>query len=370
MLGPLRQTILKEFITLVRDPAARQMLIGAPLAQLLIFSFAASMEVRNINIAVINEDSGRWSQELVMRIESASFVDSVIVLPSRKQLDTLIDRRKVLLAAHLPADFSRRIENGESGQVQLTFDGRRANTAQITFSYIQGIANDLSSELAQGTSPSAKPNPVATVRHWFNPNLIFLWYMVPALVATLALIPAFSMSALSVAREREMGTFDQLVVSPVSTVEIILGKLLPAVFGGMLSGTVVTILAIFAFGIAFNGSILMMFVSMLVFVFAISGIGLTISAVCNTQQQAFLGLFGCMIFIMVTSGFISPVDNMSEPLQLIAQINPLKHFLEIVLGSFLKSMTVAELFASLWPMALIGVVTVSCASLILRRSIH
>jgi ABC-2 type transport system permease protein len=366
MLGPLRHTIVKEFITLIRDPAARQMLIAAPLAQLLIFSFAATMEVRNINIAVINEDSGRWSQELVMRIQAAGFVDSTIVLPNSSGLDPLIDRRKVLLAVHVPADFSRRIESGEPGQVQLTFDGRRANSGQITFSYIQSIVNQLNAELASDTGVL----PAAAVRHWFNPNLIFLWFMVPALVATLALIPTFAMSTLSVAREREMGTFDQLVVSPVSTLEIILGKLLPAVVGGMSSGTLITILAIFVYGISFNGNMALMLLSMLVFVFSIAGIGLTISASCNTQQQAFLGMFGCMILIMVTSGFLSPVDNMPDYLQLVAQMNPLKHFLTIVLGSFLKSMTTSEILSSLWPMVLIGVVTVSSASLIVRRSTH
>lgn len=366
MLGPLRHTIVKEFITLIRDPATLQMLVAAPLAQLLVFAFAASMEVRNINIAVINDDSGRWSQELMMRIEAASFVDSIIVLPSSNGLDTLIDRRKVLLAAHIPADFSRTIDRQELAQVQLTFDGRRANSGQITLSYIQGIVNELNGEFANG----AMGPPAAIVRHWFNPNLIFLWFMVPGLVATLALIPAFSMSTLSVAREREMGTFDQLVVSPVSTLEIILGKLLPAVFAGMSSGTLITILAIYAFGIAFNGSMLLMLLSMLVFVFAIAGIGLTISANCNTQQQAFLGMFGSMIFIMVTSGFLSPVDNMPAYLQLVAQANPLKHFLDIVLGSFLKSMTPTEILSSLWPMLIIGVITVSTASIILRRSIR
>lgn len=366
MLGPLRHTIVKEFLTLIRDPATRQMLIAAPLAQLLVFSFAASMEVRNVHIAVINEDGGRWSQELLMRIESANFVDSVIVLPSSNGVDKLIDQRKVLLAVHVPADFSRAINTGASGNVQLTFDGRRANSGQITYSYIQSIVNEFNGELVSG----AMAPPVAIVRQWFNPNLIFLWFMVPALVATLALIPAFSMSALSVAREREMGTFDQLVVSPVSTPEIVLGKLLPAVFAGMSSGVLITLLAIFVYGIAFNGSMLLMLLSMLVFVFAIAGIGLTISSRCSTQQQAFMGLFGCMMFIMVTSGFISPVDNMPEFLRLIAQINPLKHFLEIVLGSFLKSMTPAEVFANLWPMALIGVVTVATAALLVRRSIH
>lgn len=366
MLGPLRHTIVKEFLTLIRDPTTLQLLVAAPLAQLLIFSFAASMEVRNINIAVVNEDSGQWSRELVMRIEAASFVDSIIVLPSSNGFDTLIDRRKVLLVAHIPADFSRQIERGESGQVQLIFDGRRANAGQITLSYIQGIVSKLNGELVEG----AGNFPSAIVRHWFNPNLIFLWFMVPALVATLALIPTFSMSTLSVAREREMGTFDQLLVSPVSTLEIILGKLLPAVFAGMSSGILVTLLAIFAFGIVFDGSIVLMMLSMLVFVVAVAGIGLSISATCNTQQQAFLGMFGFVILIMMTSGFVSPVDNMPQYLQFFAQLNPLKHFLVIVLGSFLKSMTAAEIFANLWPLALIAVATVTSASLILRRSIQ
>ncbi len=363
MLGPLRHTITKEFLTLMRDPAARQMLLAAPILQVLIFSFAATLEVRNVNVAVINEDAGRWSRELIMRIDASSFIDEIIYLPSTHALVASIEQRQALVALHFPADFSRNAVQGSPAVVQAIFDGRRANAGQIAMTYIQSIVNDIRLD---AVSSAAAPLDGAIVRNWFNPNLEYKWFIVPALVATLALIPALLIATLGVARDRELGTFDQLVVSPVSTLEIILGKILPAVLAGMLSGTLVFLLAIYAYKVGFTGSLSLLFLSMIVFVFAVAGIGLAVSAACNTQQQALMGVFSLISPMMITSGFVSPVENMPEALQYVAEINPLKHFMIIVQGSFLKAMTPAELLFSLWPMLVVGSLTVGTAALIIR----
>lgn len=369
MLGPLRHTMAKEFITLLRDPTSRRLVLGMPFLQVLIFSFAATMDVKHLNIAVVNDDSGRWSHEYIQRVEAASFVDEIISLPSMAGVQGLIDRRDVMLAIHIQSEFSRQIAAGQPGRIQLLIDGRRANAGQITVSYLQGIANTMQMELAVDAAEMGVP-PRAMVRHWFNPNLEYRWFIVPALVATLSFIPALLMSTLGVARDREMGTFDQLVVSPVSTLEIILGKTLPPVLADMMSGFIVFLLAIFAFQVEFTGSVVLLFLSMLVFVFAITGIGLTVSATCNTQQQAMMGMFTLTTPLFITSGFISPVINMPPALQFMAQLNPLRHFLDIVQGSFLKALTPAEIWSSLWPMMLIACVTLAAAASIVRRRVQ
>jgi ABC-2 type transport system permease protein len=368
MLGPLRHTVVKEFLVMIRDPASRVMMLGAPILQLLIFSFAATMEVRNVNVAVVNQDTGQWSYEFIARVEAAGFIDELIVLPSLNRVERLINTRDTLLAIHIQDDFSKNISAGKPASVQLLVDGRRANAGQIAFSYLQSIANELQFELVAEKSNVAVPQ--VQVRNWYNPNLEYRWFIVPALVTTLAFIPAISISILSVARDRELGTLDQLVVSPVSTTEIILGKALPPVFAGLISSFIVFILAVFAFQVPFTGNVLMLFLSLSIFVLAVSGFGLAISCACNTQQQALMGMFALTVPMFITSGFISPVENMPEMLQHFAEVNPLKHAMIIVQGSFLQAMTAAEIWSNLWPMMLIGLGALSIAGATLRWRIQ
>jgi ABC-2 type transport system permease protein len=368
MLGPLRHTVWKEFLVVMRDPASRVMILGMPLIQLLVFAFAATLEVRNINVVVVNQDAGRWSHEVIARVKASSFVDELIYLPSLGEAKDAIDTRGALLAMHFQPDFSRNIAAGKPAQIQLLLDGRRANTAQVATSYLQTIASELQLELiAQQTNVAL---PSVEVRPWYNPNLEYRWFIVPGLVVTLAFIPAIAISILSVARDRELGTLDQLVVSPVSPLEIILGKALPAVFAGMISSFVVFALAVFAFQVPFTGSVLILFLSQLVFVFSCAGLGLAISAGCNTQQQALMGMFAIATPLFITSGFVTPVENMPLALQYFAELNPLKHEMIIVLGCFLQATTIQEVWRGLWPMILIGAVTMGMAGVILRWRIQ
>lgn len=368
MLGALRHTVVKEFLVLLRDPASRALIFLMPVIQLMVFAFAATLEVRNVTVAVFNEDTGHSAREFVQRVAAASFIDEVVPVHSLNAVEGLIDVRQVLLAIHFPPDFSRKLSAGEPGVVQVLVDGRRANAGQITFSYLQQIASGLEIEmLSSVTGPVA---PEVVVRAWYNPNLQYRWFIVPALVATLAFVPAISISLLSVARDRELGTLDQLVVAPISTFEIVLGKALPPVFAGMVASFMVLVLARFFFGVPFTGSLPILFFSLLMFVFACSGFGLAISACCSTQQQALMSMFTLTVPLFITSGFVTPVENMPQFLQYLSQLNPLKHVMVAIHGSFLRSMTLAEAWGNIGPLLLMGVVTMAAAGAIMRWRIQ
>jgi ABC-2 type transport system permease protein len=366
MFGQLRYVITKEFLTFFRDPATRRVLLLMPIVQLIVYAFAANLEVRNVNIGIINQDQGQWSYELIQRVTAASFVSDVFYYPSTEALNTAISHRKVLLALNFQADFSRLIDAGSTAPLQIILDGRRANSGQIAQSYLSTISAGLNAQIALARGAPAMTTEV-NVRHWFNPNLVYRWFIVPATVAIMSMMTPLMMASLSIARERELGTFDQLLVAPLSSAQIIIGKVMPCLIAGIISGCLTTALAIFAFGIPFEGNMTMLLTSMPVFVLAITGYGLVMSSMCATQQQAMMGVVFSMIPFILTSGFITPVENMPAALQAFAEINPLKHFILIVQGSFLKSLSPRDLFIHLQPLLLIALTTLAAATLVLRN---
>jgi len=367
MITRLAAQIVKELLSLLRDPKSRLTLIVPPLMQLFVFSFAATLEVTNVSVAVLNDDAGRWSREMIQRLEGAEFVGRLVYVETPAELGTLIDRREALAAVHFPADFSRDVGRGQPASAQVLLDGRRANSSQITFGYLNAIAAGLGAELVQATGFGL---PEVAVRHWFNPNLIYRWFLVPSLSGMLAMLMALVVTALSIARERELGTFDQLLVSPAQPLEIIIGKTVPALLIGTVLGSVMISAGVLAFRIPFTGSVLWLLMSLMLFILSIVGIGLMVSSVCRTQQHAILGTFSLAIPIVLISGFTTPIENMPDWLQLIARASPLKYYLIIVRGTFLKALPAAEIFANAWPMALIAVVTLTSAIVIVKRKLQ
>jgi ABC-2 type transport system permease protein len=362
----LRAQIRKELLCLLRDPRSRLVLVVPPLVQLLLFSVAITLEVRNVDIAVLNRDEGHWSHELEARIAASSFVGQIRMVQSPTQRDDLITRRQAIAAVEIPADFSRRITTGDPAVVQVIVDGRRANAGQVTVGYLDNIVRSLGAEIRQDASPAAGP----TVRHLFNPNLEYRWFVVPGLAGILTTFTALIVTALSIARERELGTFDQLVVSPSTPGEIILAKSAPALLVGTVLGLVMVTAGVFVFGIPFTGSFLLLLACLLVYIGAVTGIGLCISAICTTQQQAILGAFATGVPMVLMSGFATPVDNMPPILQWLSQAIPLTHLLPILHGSFLKALPVTEILRHLWPIALIAGVTLSTAVWVVRRQVR
>ncbi len=261
MWTSIRALIIKEILAVWHDKKSRISLIAPPVIQLLILSHAATLEVQHISIAVFNQDNGRYSREIVERLQGSHYFDHVYGVHSASELKHAIDVQKALVALQFQPDFSRRVSAG-GGSAQLIVDGRKSNSGQIVAGYVSRIIGDFNAEIQASRGLGTGPPVVTVFRAWFNPNLDYIIYNVPCLVAVLSMMLGIMVTALSVAREREMGTFDQLLVSPLQPWQILVGKAIPAMIIGVGETTFIMLLAIVVFGIPFTGSLLLFYGSM------------------------------------------------------------------------------------------------------------
>ncbi len=364
MLYRIATLVRKELQALLRDRQGRVLLVLPVLLQLSIFPFAATLEVTNNSLGIFNQDEGKESVELVQRFAQAAAFSRIVYLHSEKELQQAINQQRVLLVLRFPPDFSRSVVGARPAAIQAILDGRRSNSAQIALGYARQILQSRVDEL--GGAPAISR---IVVRHWFNPNLDSVRHVVPSLVGIITTISTLVVTSLSVAREREQGTFDQLLVSPLTPGMIMVGKTIPALVVALFQGSIVVAAGIFVYRIPFAGSLALLYGSMVVYIIALAGFGLLISSVCSTQQQAFLGVFSFMVPAVLLSGFPSPVENMPAWLQAIDWFNPLQHFIAIVKGVFLKNITVLALLQSLWPLTVIATITLTAANWLFRRRI-
>ena len=364
MLTRIRTLIVKELLALLRDKKSRFVLIVPPLVQLFVFSFAATLEVNNQSLAILNQDHGRPAAVLAARFAAAGTFSTVLHLQRPEQIAPLIDRQQAIAVLWIPADFSANLAAGRPAQVSFVTDGRKTNAAQIVQGYAQRIVNQYRAERGPGGGP---PAVQLAVRNWFNPNLDFRWYTVPSLVCILTTLIGVLVTALSVAREREMGTFDQLLVSPLHPLEILAGKALPALLVAVAEGSFMILAATQLLRVPFNGSLLLLYAGMVVFLVAVIGVGLFISSLSMTQQQAILGTFVFIVPAVILSGFATPIENMPDWLQLVTYANPLRYFMVVVKGIFLKDVSAAVVWSQTWPMLIIAAGTLGSATWLFRR---
>jgi drug efflux transport system permease protein len=362
----LRALILKELLAILRDPRSRMILIGPPILQMFVFSYAATLDVTNIEIGVLNRDAGRWSAEFIQRLDGALVFRDVTRIARLEEAREAIDNRRVVAVLNFSQNFSRDVESGKPAQVQVLLDGRRSNASQIVLGYLTSIANDVSKSIRVADADDNSPDPLV-VRHWFNANLIYQWFTVPGLLGTLGLLIALVVTGQSVARERELGTFDQLMVSPLRLHEILIGKTLPPLIIGIVQATALLLVAVFFFQVPFRGSVVLLYIGIVFFLASVIGVGLFISSLSQTQQQAFLGTFLFAAPAILLSGFATPVENMPDWLQAITQADPLRHFLVIVRGIFLRGMPASDVAANIVPLILIAAFTLSVAAWLFRQ---
>lgn len=358
--------VVKELLALLRDPKARMVLIVPPIVQLFVLSFAATLEVKNVDIALLDRDGGHASRELVQRIEGSTFFREVLRVDDLDALHAAVTRQRVIAAVHIGPTFSRDVAARRPARAQVILDGRRSNAAQIVGGYLTQIAERLSADLAQGARRTP-PGPVIVARNWFNPSVDFTWHTVPGLIGVISLLTGIIVTALSVARERELGTFDQLMVSPLRTHEILIGKTLPPLLVGLFHTTIFILAAVFFFEIPLRGSVALLYGAAVLYLAALIGVGLFISSISATQQQAILGafLFGSPAILL--SGFATPIENMPGWLQTLTWINPLRHFLVIVKGVFLKALPFEEVLRNTGPLVVIAFVTLGSAAWLFRH---
>ena len=346
MMRTLRRILAiarKELLVLMGTRQSRFMVLIPPVIQIFIFAWAATMEVKNVDVVVINEDSGYWSQEVISRLRGSPTFRHITFEDDFKKAEEAINRQDVLVA-----------------EVQLLLDGRRSNTAQILTQYVQQIVQGLAT--ATPAFVQAKPSRVEVEElNWFNPNLDFRWFILPNLIGTINFLMGMIITGLTVARERELGTFDQMLVSPASPVEIACGKLIPGCVVGLVHGTIFFFSIIGFFKVPFVGSVAVLYVTMLLFSLSVSSIGLMVSSFASTQQQAFLGCFTVGVPCILLSGFMTPVNNMPMFLQDLSQLNPLRHFIVILQGLFLKDITMSAALDSSARIAAITAVSMLCA---------
>jgi len=370
MLKRIRALVIKELLAMLRDKKARILLLIPPILMLVLFANSVTLEVKNVSIGILNRDDGIESRELIRRIEGSPTFNHVIFLQGVSQIRNLVDSEQAFVVMHIGPDFTRKILANEPASVQVIIDGRRLNSAQIVEGYINRILMQFNQDYANDHPDAPHPASMLVTNHWFNPNLDYVWFTVPSLVGILTMTVATNVTALSVARERELGTFDQLLVSPLQPVEILIGKTVPAIIFGLLEGTLMICAGVFIFHIPFTGSLLWLYGSMVVFLLSITGIGLFISSLAKTQQQAVLGSFMFSNPAITLSGYAAPIENMPQWMQNVTYINPLRYFMVILKGSFLKNMPPELIWANTWPMALIAVFTLTGAGWFFKRRLE
>ena len=356
----------KEFLALLRDKKSRMVLIVPPLVQLIVFSYAATFDLNRISYAVWNEDTGIYSRQLLARFSGSPNFRLVATLSHREEVAPLLDNRKVLLVVHLQGDFSRSILTGTPARVEALLDGRQSNTAMILLGYVQTIVSGFSEEIAALRSIAP---PIASInfRAWYNPNLKSRWFIVPGIVGLLTLVVSLLVTALSVAREREEGTFDQLMVTPLSPFQILMGKLVPGFVIGFGEATLIILVARFLLHVPLRGTLGALYLGLFLFILSGLGVGLMISALVSTQQQGLLGAFLFLVPAIILSGFATPIANMPQFIQDLTLLDPLRYFLVVLRQVFLRGADISLLWPEYGALFLIGVLSLLIAGVFFRK---
>lgn len=360
---PLLALIRKEFLAILSDKKSRMIIVIPPFIQLILFSFAVTLEVKNISIGVLDRDNSVRSQDLIRTLKLSDTFTNVYKLKSEKELTSSIDSQKVLINLYIPQNFAKKLESKEHTSLQIIADGRKSNTAQVAESYIQ-IA------LSRSLSNTSIQSDTFIIRNWYNPNLDNFWWILPNLMGSLSMMVAILLTSLSVARERELGTFDQTLVSPLSPGVLIIGKTIPPLIISIIEGSVIFFAAITFFSVPFVGSLFILYIGLISFLFSIVGIGLFISSISSTQQQGILGAFVVVVPYILMSGFATPVENMPSWLIPLTDFVSLKYFLVLLKCVFLKNISFSIALELIIPMLVLGFVSLLCASWMFRRKIN
>jgi ABC-2 type transport system permease protein len=360
---------IKEFLVLLKDPRSRSVIIVPPFVQLLVFSFAASYDLDDIPFAVYDEDSGAQSHELLAGFRNSRHFHETDSIANDGEIAPLIDSKKVLLVLHIGPTFSRDLAAGRTATVQAIVDGRNSNTAMIALGYASGIVERFNAQWGPSRGYPGASSRLET-RAWFNPNLQSRWFIVPGIVGLLTLVVTMLVTALSVAREREQGTFDQILVAPFRPVEILLGKAIPGFLIGLMESSGIILVAVFGFRIPLLGSLLTLYTGLVLFLVSAVGVGLLISSLAVTQQQGLLGAFMFLVPAILLSGFATPIVNMPPWMQKATVINPMRYFLVILRGVFLEGASFNVLADQFWPMAAIGAITLIFAAWLFRGRLY
>jgi ABC-2 type transport system permease protein len=351
----------KELLAVLKDKRSRLSLLVPPVVQALIFGYAATYDLNHVTYAVLDQDHSAASRQLLAGLDGSGVFERVADLQRPSDIASYIDARRALLVVQINQNFERQLLSGRGADVQLIADGRNSNTAGTAMGYVTSIVQQFNSDWGGEHGWTAAPVKVVD-RAWYNPNLETRWFMIPGMIGTLTLIQTMMLTAMSVAREREQGTFDQLLVTPFRPFEIMAGKALPSMLVGTVQASGVLLVAQLWFRIPFAGSYLTLYSGLLLFLLAAVGIGLLLSAVAATMQQAMLYSMLLIMPFSLLSGLTTPLSSMPGWLQYLTAINPLRYAIDITRRVYLEGAGLDLLISDLWPLALLAALTLWGAS--------
>ena len=351
ILERLLSMIRKEFIQIFRNSKMRAIVLVMPLVQSMVFGYAVTTDVKQVTTAVYDQAQTPDSRDLIDRFIHSGYFSVKTVIRSDREMDELIDQGKVAAILRIPPDFSSKIAAGTTAAVQIVVDGTDSNTAGVVLNYAGSIIrNDAIEILRQRTDSPGRATMGVNLqtRAWFNDNLTSRNFYVPGVIAVIVMLVTLLLTSMSVVREKEMGTMEQIVVTPITSAEFILGKTMPSIILGFVNMIFVTLISVYWFDIPVRGSIATLFVANGFYLMTTIGIGLVISTLSDTQQQAMMSTFFFYLPSVLLSGFMFPIANMPEVVQAFTYLNPLRYFLIIIRGIFLKGVGMAIL----WPQIL------------------
>ena len=364
MLGSLLRILAltrKELLAVLKEKRSRLSLLIPPVVQALIFGYAATYDLNHVTYAALDQDHSAASRQLLAGLDGSGVFERVADLQRASDVASYIDARRALLVVQINQNFERQLLSGRSADLQVIADGRNSNTAGTAVGYVGSIVEQFNADWGGQHGWAAAPVGIVS-RAWYNPNLETRWYMIPGMIGTLTLIQTMMLTAMSVAREREQGTFDQLLVTPFRPYEIMAGKALPSMLVGTIQASGVLLVAQLWFRIPFAGSYLTLYSGLMLFLLAAVGIGLLLSAVAATMQQAMLYSMLLIMPFSLLSGLTTPISSMPNWLQYLTAINPLRYAIDITRRVYLEGAGLDLLLPDLWPLGLIATLTLSGAS--------
>lgn len=373
----LKIFIIKEFLQFRRDPKMFMVVLVAPIIQLIFLGYAANRDITNVKTAVFDHDRSVMSRELIRSFEKSGYFSFDYNVTSYNELTEMIDKGKVLVGIVIPEDFEKDLSKKRTVNVQTIFDGSDGNKASIAAGYVINISSSFSRNIAleeierAGLKTSLVGSITPEPRVWYNPNLTTRNYMLPGIVGLILIIITTNMTSLAIVKEREIGTLEQLIVTPIKPYQMILGKLVPFTILGFVAMTLVLSVMVLWFGIPVKGSVPFLFGSSFVFMLSTLGLGLFVSTISKTQQQAMITAAFLVIMPMIfLSGFSFPIENMPPAIQYVTYIIPLRYFLTIIRGIVLKGLGFFDLWRECLVLFLMGVFILTVSSLRFKKRLE
>jgi len=376
MLARLKQMLIKEFIQVFRDKRTRFILIGPPIIQMMVFGYAANYEIRHVPAVVLDLDQSQESRELVSRFSSSPYFDVQRQLTDSRQLGESIERGDTTVGLEIDAGFAQKLLKGETAPLQVIVDATNSNTALIASGYISQIALGFAQEYQRDRIYRIAPQMVEVMpsvelapRPWYNPDLRSRWFFVPGIIGSLTVVLVVTLTAFAVVREREIGTLEQIMVTPIRPVEFILGKTLPFFLIGLFDVTLIAVVGSLWFQVPFRGHVAVLALGAVLFLLCMLGVGLLISTVSATQQQAMVTAFFVIMPTITFSGFGFPISTMPHWMQVMSYAIPLRYFLIVIRGTYLKGVGMDILWPQMAAMAGLGVALLTAAILRFHKAL-